>query len=219
MSRPPDAAELPPLAMPSESHDPELEALPEPRRPGRKLTLACMVLTALVASWLAISMRGEAVYAVRGGPPTELGNLAHFAPRSELSNRWVHGEALLGSTNAIRYQRPLEQGSYRLAPVAGNPSLWVQIRVPEGMEGPHFVPPTSFVGRLMPIEQTSLRHGGLAAAVAAAGAGSIPDDAWLLIDGEAPSTTRWALGLIALFISFVSFNIYGLFRLLRPVRD
>jgi hypothetical protein len=219
MNRPPDAAELSPLAVPSESHDPELEALPEPRRPGRTLTLACMLLTALVAAALAFSMRGEAVYALRSGPPGELGNLAHFEPRPSLANHWVHGEALLGSTNAIRYSRPLESDSYRLAPVAGNQRLWVQIRVPEGMEGPQFVPPTSFVGRLIPIDQTSLRHGGLAGAVEHAGAGSVPGDAWLLIDGEAPSTTRWALGLIALLLGFVAFNLYGLFRLLRPVRD
>jgi hypothetical protein len=126
---------------------------------------------------------------------------------------------LLGSTNAIRYGRPLEKDTYRLAQVAGNPRLWVQIRVPEGMEGPHFVPPVSFVGRLIPFSDASVRHAGLGAAVQAAGAGNVPEDAWLLVDGEAPKTTRWALGLIALFIGFVLFNIYGLYRLLRPVRD
>jgi hypothetical protein len=218
MSRPPEAAELP-LAVPSETHDPELEALPEPRRPGRILTLVSMTLTALVALAMAVSMRGEAAYALRSGSPTELGNLANFAPRSELANQWVHGEALLGSTSAIRYGRPLESDSYRLAPVAGNPRLWVQIRVPAGMEGPHFVPPTSFVGRLMPMADTGIRHGGLPAAVQTAQVGVVPDDAWLLIDGEAPSTTRWALGLIVLFAGFFAFNVWGLYRLLRPVRD
>jgi hypothetical protein len=182
MSRPPEAAELS-LPVPADTHDPELEALPEPRRPGRALTLVCMALTALVALLMAISMRGEALYALHSGAPTELGNLANFAPRSDLANTWVHGEALLGSTSAIRYGRPLETDTYRLAPVAGNPRLWVQIRVPEGMEGPHFVPPT------------------------------------LLVDGEAPTTTRWALGLITLFVAFFAFNLWGLYRLLRPVRD
>lgn len=221
MSRPPEAAEaaeLPPLGVP-DTHDPELEALPEPRRPGRKLTLACLGLTAVVALLMALSVRGEAAYALRSGPPAELGNLAHFEPRPELANSWVHGEALLGSTNAIRYGRPLDADTYRLAPVAGNDKLWVQIRVPEGMEGPHFVPPTSFVGRLVPIADASIRHAALPAAVQSAGAGSVPEQAWLLIDGEAPSTTRWALGLVALFVAFFAFNVWGLYRLSRPVRD
>ena len=221
MTRPPDAADAAelPLAVPDDTHDPELEALPEPRRPGRALTLGCMALTALVALLMALSVRGEAAYALTKGPPTELGNLASFEPRAELANTWAHGEALLGSTNAIRYQRPLESGSYRLAPVAGNPKLWVQIRVPEGLEGPHFVPPTSFVGRLLPMSDASIRHAGLPAAVETAQAGRIADDAWLLVDGEAPSSTRWAIGLIALFVVFFAFNVWGLYRLLRPVRD
>src|SRR5690606_26998286 len=125
---------------------------------------------------------GEARYALVSVPPLEIGELAHFSPRAEHANSWVRAQALLGSTNAVRYGRPLESDSYRLAPVAGNPKLWVQIRVPEGMEGPHFVPPTSFVGRLLPLSEASIRHAGLPTAVEQANAGSIPDDAWLLID-------------------------------------
>src|SRR5688500_8867504 len=121
MSRPPESAELPPLGIPSrDTLDPDLEALPEPRRPGRRLTLACMTVTAVVAALMALSIRGEASYALKGGPPVELGNLASFEPRAELANSWAHGEALLGSRQAIRYGRPLENDSYRLAPVAGN---------------------------------------------------------------------------------------------------
>jgi hypothetical protein len=216
MARPPDTAELPLQAAEESGPDPELEALPEPRRPGRRLTLGCMALTALVAALMAASLAGEARYALGSGAPVELGNLAEFSPKSELANRWVHGEALLGSSHAVRYGRPLESDSYRLAPVAGNPKLWVQIRVPAGMEGPRFVPPTSFVGRLLPVASAGIRHGGLPAAVESAGA-SMSEDAWLLIDGEAPSTTRWAIGLIALFLAFFGFNVWGLYRLLRRV--
>jgi hypothetical protein len=217
MSRPPETAELP-LALPREQPDPELEALPAPRRPGRRLTLASMAITAVVALLMAYALRHEASYALAKGAPRDLGNLAHFEPRAELENTWVHGEALLGSTRAIRYGRPLESDTYRLAPIAGNDQVWVQVRVPEGMEGPRFVPPTSFVGRLVPMSQAGVRHGELGDAVVTAGAGQMPGDAWLLIDGEAPSSTRWAIGVIVLFFGFAAFNLYGLFRLLRPVR-
>lgn len=221
MTRRPDtAAELPSLGGAAESEpDPELEALPAPRRPGRRLTLVSLAVTAVVAACMAFALRHEAAYALGSVPPVELGNLAQFTPDPSLENRWVQGEALLGSSRAVRYGRPLESDSYRLAPVAGNDRLWVQVRVPQGMEGPRFVPPTSFVGRLVPLDDAGLRHAGLPDAVRSVGATAPPGDAWLLIDGEAPATTRWALGLVALFIAFVAFNVYGLVRLLRPVRD
>jgi hypothetical protein len=47
----------------------------------------------------------------------------------------------------------------------------------------------------------------------------MPADAWLLIDGEAPATTRWTLGVLALLLGFMGFSVYGLCKLLRPVKD
>lgn len=214
MPSPPDTAELP-LEVPQAAEpDPELLALPEPRRPGRRLTLATLGLTIVVSLGMAYGLRGEAKYALASGSPAQLGNLAELTPRAELGNTWVQGEALLSSTRAVRYERPLEPDTYRLAPVAGNEKLWVQVRVPSGLEGPRFVPPTSFVGRLMPLDSGGLRYGALADAVTDAGVGSVPPGAWLLVDGEAPATTRWSLGLVALFLGFAGFGAFGLARLL-----
>jgi hypothetical protein len=168
---------------------------------------------------MVVALSGEARYAFSGGPPADLGNLTHASPGPELSNSWVRGEALLGTEGAVRYGRPLESDTYRLAPVAGNKNIWVQIRIPAGMEGPHFVPPTSFVGRLVPATSAGLRHQGLVSSVSEASNEQIPEGAWLLIDGEAPPTTRWVLGVIVLFISFAAFSLYGLGRLLKPVED
>lgn len=214
-SRPPSAE----LALPpGEAVDPDLEALPEPRRPGRNLTLVAMTLTAVLALLMAFMLRGEATYALRSEAPVELENLAELTPRPELANRLVHGDALLGSTGAIRYGRPLEGDTFRLAPVAGNDKVWVEIRVPEGMEGPRFVPPTSFVGRLVPFAAAGLGHSDLAEAVEeATHAARVPPGAWILIDDQTPASTRWALGLIGLFLGFAAFNLYGLYRLTRPV--
>ncbi|MEZ4227229.1 MAG: hypothetical protein R3B13_40190 [Polyangiaceae bacterium] len=213
MAPSPDTAELP-LGV-AQERDPELEALPAPRRPGRRLTLVSLVVTGLASLAMAGALRAEATYALSSGPPAALGNLAELNPGREMSNKWVQGEALLGSSRAVRYGRPLESDSYRLAPVAGNERVWVQIRVPAGMEGPRFVPPTSFVGRLIPFHEAGLRHSSLADAVENAGASRPGTDAWLLVDGEAPRTTRWALGLVGLFLGFAAFSMYGLLRLLR----
>jgi hypothetical protein len=218
MSQPPPALELP-VNPGRDSDDPDLLALPAPRRPGRRLTLVIMTLTMLLALWMAVSLRSDAAYALAAGPPEDLGNLAKFDPDRQRPNQWVRGEGLLSATRAIRYGRPLERGTYRLAQLEGNERLWVQIRVPAGMEGPRFVPPSTFVGRLLPVEKAGLRHWDIENAVAEAGQEPLSPDAWLLLDGEAPSTTRWALGLVALFLGFAAFNIYGLVHLLRPVHD
>jgi hypothetical protein len=79
-----------------------------------------------------------------------------------------------------------------------------------------FVPPTSFVGRLVPANRGGIRLSWLDDAIAHAGRPPVPSDAWLLIDGEAPATTRWTLGFAALLLGFAAFNLFGLRRLLRP---
>src|SRR5690606_18430963 len=140
---------------------PELEALPEPRRPGRRLTLLSLSATALASLAMVVALSDDVSYSVKGALPTDLGELVDVTPTPELVNSWVRGEALLGTSGAVRYGRPLESDSYRLAPVAGNSKIWVQVRVPAGMEGPHFVPPTSFVGRFIPAADAGLRHSGL----------------------------------------------------------
>ena len=217
MHRPESTAELPLVA--ELSPDPELEALPEPRRPGKRLTVATLSATVIASLSMTVALAPEVGYGLQSSAPVDLGSLAHITTSADLANTWVHGEALLGTAGAVRYGRPLESDTYRLAPVAGNAKVWVQIRVPAGMEGPHFVPPTSFVGRFIPAAHAGLRHAGLSESVEEAGNARMPDDAWLLIDGEAPTTTRWALGVVALLAGFGAFGVYGLYRLLRPVKD
>jgi len=200
--------------------DHDLEALPAPRRPWRRATLAALALSAIGSLLLAFQLRGEAFFALKSGPPLYLGELSAFHPTATNANQWVRGEGTLHADGAVRYARPLEQNTYRLAQIEGNEKLWVQVSVPDDPsdpEGAHFVPPTSFVGRLIPVSRAGIRHGMVRAAVAEAWQGSVPDDAWLLVDGEAPHTTRWALGLCGLFLGFATFSIIGLAKLTQKV--
>jgi hypothetical protein len=206
----------------AEQADAELEALPAPRRPWRKLTLGVMAATLLASLGLLVALAGELAFSFKNGSPHRVGELSALPLRVADSNTWVQGEGELEREGAIAYRRPLESDSYRLARVSGAAKLWVQVRVPWDDSDPEhkrFVAPTSFVGRLVPLSDGGLRLSQLGAAVAEAGRPPLPGDAWLLIDGEGPSTTRWTLGLGALLVAFAVFNLLGLVRLLRPATN
>jgi hypothetical protein len=199
--------------------DPELLALPAPPKRERAVTLVVMALTSLAAALLAWSLRSEARYALVAGTPRELGDLSKVALDASLTNAYVRGEGLLGTQGAIRYGRAAESDSFRLAPIAGHNKLWVEIRVPEGFEGPRFIPPTQFAGRLVPFADSGLRHASLRGAVQDETKVAVPADAWILIDGSSPRASRWALVLVVLFAGFSAWNMFGVARLVGRVRD
>ncbi|MFT3773574.1 MAG: hypothetical protein QM820_50000 [Minicystis sp.] len=199
--------------------DPELASLPAPPKRERSAAVVMMLLTAVAAVWMAVSLLGEARYALTPGQPSDVGDLTPLRPGDDLTNRYVQATGLLGTAGAIRYGRAAEGDSFRLAPVAGNPNIWVEIRVPEGFEGPRFVPPTNFAGRLVPFHKAGVRHAGLVNAVREQTEVRIPEGAWLLIDGSSPRASRWAVALSLLFGGFAVWNLAGVARILSRVRD
>ena len=213
-----DASDDQSLEQDASGTDPELESLPRPRRPGRRLTLAVLGFTALLSLVTAWLLRNEALYAFVTGHPADLGELGQIRLSEQLTNKWVKGHSGLMARGAIRYQRPLEHDSYELARVDGSRPIWVQVLIPASVEPERFVPPENFVGRLIPVAKAGLRFGALDKAVAEAGAPRLPEGAWLLIDGENPESTGWAVALVAMLLGFAGFNVWGLVRLLRPVR-
>jgi hypothetical protein len=201
------------------TEDPELVALPSPPREEQRFTVGLMVATIVASLALAFALRGEVTYAVSSATPLELGDLAQATPTADLANRYVRATGLLGTTGAIRYERPMEGDSFRLAPIAGNSRVWIEIRVPEGMEGPKFTPPTTFVGRLVPFSASGIRHAGLSGSVDRAGAEKVPDGAWLLVDGASPRASRWSMALVGLLAYFAAWNGLGIFKLVRKIKD
>jgi hypothetical protein len=199
--------------------DPELLALPAPPKRERALTVALMATTAVAALLVAWTLRGEATYALASGEPMDVGDLALFSPGQPHENRYVRGVGNLASTGAIRYGRAAEGDSFRLAPIAGNEKIWVEIRVPEGFEGPRFIPPSTFAGRLVPFERSGLRHASLASAAEERTGAQVPEGSWILVDGTSPRASRWALALAALFLGFAVWNTVSAVRLVARVRD
>jgi hypothetical protein len=214
----PGSPESPDLALEG-GVDQELLQLPGPPKRERSAAVVVMLLTALAAMWMAFALSSEARYALTPGQPVDVGDLTPLHPGQEVADRYVQATGLLGTAGAIRYGRAAEGDSFRLAPVAGNPSIWVEIRVPEGFEGPRFVPPTTFAGRLVPFQKAGVRHVGLANAVREQTEVRIPENAWLLIDGSSPRASRWAVALSLLFAGFAVWNLAGVARVLARVRD
>jgi hypothetical protein len=194
-------------------------ALPKPPRKQRTLAAALMVVTALASAAMCWGLQSEVGYATTSPVPTDVGDLATIDLRALQPGQYVEARGMLSTAGALRYSRPLEGDSFRLQPVAGNSSVWVEIRVPEGMEGPRFVPPTTFAGRLVPLRDAGIRHAGLAGSVKRETGAVLGEHAWVLIDGASPRASRWAVALFALFGFFGLWNIGNVVRILRPIRD
>ena len=124
---------------------------------------------------------------------------------------------MLGAAHAIRYERPLISDSFRLMPVAGHDNVWVEVRVPAGAENVRYVPPSQMTGRLVRFETAGPKHRGLAAAVRDATGKEVPENAWLLVEGEAPASSRWAVMLIVMFLGFAMWNLGVSAKLLKKV--
>jgi hypothetical protein len=197
--------------------DPELEALPLPRRPWRRATLGTLIVTAAASLALAWSLAPLVTYATRRGAPEEIGPLTGVQLGGRTGAAWVHTTGSLAPLG-LEYRRPLDSDRYRLAQAEGQPGVWIELRIPKGIEPEHYVAPNSFVGRLTPFEQAGIRHGALPDAIASIFGRAPARDAWLLVDGESPATARWAAPLSALLVAFAIFNVWGLVHLLRPAR-
>lgn len=176
------------------------------------VTLLLTLVSSLGLSW---ALREPVAFAVHRGPPRELGELRTLRLDRSLENSWAHVAGPIGSA-AAEYRRPLDPDTYRLVPAAEVPNLWIELRIPASLEAERYVPPNSFVGRLVPIARVGPQREMLSAAVATAFGHPLPPDAWVLLDGEAPSTSRWAVGFAALLLGFFAFSVFGLVRLLGP---
>ncbi len=196
--------------------DPELLELPDPPRKERNLTVAVLVITALASLAMCAALMRDAAYAFASSSSADLGNLNSAPSSAFVENALVRGDGFVGAAGGIRYERPFEPDSYRLVPLAGRgerTDLWVEIRVPSGQETGRFVPPSQFEGRLVRFDRAGLRHRGLRGV-----ADAVPEGAWLLVDGETPERSRWAVTLLVLFFGFAVWNVVGITRLVRKVR-
>lgn len=210
---------LPPNVGERDEIDPELLELPDPPKTERTATVALLLFTAIASIAMVFALRRDAAYSFAAPDALSLGELSGAPATTFVPNAFVEGTGMLGAAHAIRYERPLVSDSFRLMPVAGRQDVWVEVRVPAGAENVRWVPPTQFRGRLVRFESAGPKHRGLAGAVRDATGSEIPQNAWLLVDGDAPANARWAVILCLLFAGFAVWNLFVSAKLLRPVKE
>lgn len=213
MSFPRSVSDMPPETAP----DPELVALPKPPQRARTVSLVLMGLTTLVALAMVWALAGEIRYAWTPGEPKPVGELSALHLDESLADAFVHGTGQLDAKAQARYERFLEVDDFLVAQVVGNERLWVELRQPK--EGHAAQLPTSFVGRLVPMASAGLTYRGLAERIEEETKMQVPPDAWLLVEGATPGSSRWAIALAGVLTVFAGWNLTQLVRLTRRVRD
>jgi len=215
---PPIQAPTAPTGVVHDEVDPELLALPDPPRRERSWTLFVLAVAALASAAMAVALRRDALYALASPSAAELGSLVEVPASALADNVYARGRGMLGAAGAVRYERPFDEGSYRLSPVAGRTDLWVEVRLPPGQETARYVPPEAFGGRLVRLDAAGLRHRGLADSIERVTGQRPAPGAWLLVDGEEPSDARWAVALVVLFCAFALWNLSAIARMVRKVK-
>lgn len=206
-----------------ETPDPELLNLPDPPKRDRTLTVALLLVTGIASLAMVLALRRDAAYAFASTSARDIGDLSTASSSALHENEYVQGHVALGAARAIRYERPLVSDSFRLMPVMrATPQgaaydIWVEVRVPARGENVRWVPPSQVSGRLVRFENAGPRHRGLANAVRDVTGQNVPKDAWLLVDGSAPSDARWVVLLVGLFVSFAVYSGLVTARLLRKI--
>jgi hypothetical protein len=208
---------------PSDDIDPELLALPAPSRRERSFALVLLGAGVLAALAMAFVLRKDVSYAVAGGDvAADLGDLriAPDATLAEHDNGFVRATGLLGAAGGIRYERPLRDDTYRALPVVGRTggaAVWVEVRVPYGLETGRWEPPRSFVGHLVRFDSAGPRHNGLARAIREATTTQVPPGSFLVVDDEDPAHVRWPAFLALVFLGLAAANAAAIARLVRKV--
>jgi hypothetical protein len=192
---------FPPVA--EDAYDAELEtiALERGRNASRALS---MVRTASIvaAALLAFALRHDLRFAFASSSPTELSSNATAADLDAASHRLVSMKGIPGGVGAVDYRRPVQGGTYRLAPLVDRPDIYAELRLPDGVDPARFVPPTSIEGRLVPLDAGGVRFGDARTLLERATGRPVPAKAYLVEVGARPSLGAPAavLALVALLV-------------------
>jgi hypothetical protein len=187
----PDRPDLPGVPFPrvaDDAYDAELEAIAELRaRPAARTATFARLLAIAAAAALVWALRFDLAYAMSARAPVELGPNPTAEQLAGASHRLVSIDGIPGGVGAIDYRRPLRDGMYRLAPLVDRPDVYVELRLPDGVDPSRFVPPTRVQGHLVPLDQAGARFSHARAMIERASGKPAAGSTFLLELGAQPT--------------------------------
>lgn len=207
----PDAPGVPFPPVAEDAFDPDLAALADARSTSaRRAAVAARILAMLAACALAFALRHDLRYALAPRASVDLGSNPSVEQLDGASHALVTIEGVPGGVGAVDYRRPLGDSLYRLAPLVDHPDVYVEIRLPDGVDPSRFIPPTKVQGRLVPMDEGGARFSTARALVAQTTGRPPPAKAWILQEGAQPSWSSPGALIAALALVIAAVQLVGL---------
>jgi hypothetical protein len=184
----PTAPGVPFPRLAEDARDLELESVAsEAVRASSMAALWARVAAIVFALGMVYAVRHDLRFALAPNSPVELGANPTAAQLGSARDHLAAVDGIPGGVGAVDYRRPLSDGQHRLAPLVDRPEIYVDLRLPDGVEPTRFVPPTRVVGRLVPLDDAGVRYHNARALIESATGHPAPAQAWLLEQGAVPS--------------------------------
>jgi hypothetical protein len=184
----PDAPGVPFPPVAEDAYDAELEAIADARHASSARVAFIARLFAIAASAaLAFALRHDLRFALSSRTPIDLPATPTTAQLEGAAHRLVDIRGVPGGVGAVDYRRPIGNGLYRLAPLVDQPNVYVELRLPDGIDPTRYIPPTSLHGRLVPMDEGGARFSSARALIQSSTGRPAPAQTFILEEGAQPS--------------------------------
>ena len=193
--------------------------MPAPSRTRGLAGVALMATVMLLSVALMALYRGDVVYFFSQPVAQELGEADQLRAGDLEPDQYVTIRGMPLAGRAIRFRRFAHAGLFRIYPIAGQPKIFVERFTPEGTAPGRAALHGEYTGRILRFSQAGSGYQSVRHYLEQQMGTPVPDDAWLLIDGEKPRDRYWTLAIYAMLGWFFAFNAFFLYRHSRAIRD
>ncbi len=204
--------------LPSERQGPiedaELIALTAPPKGSRTVTVALMGAVVAASLALVLSFRADLAYFFKRTDAVVLGEAINLDLARVESNSYASVSGTPMASATVRFERPLEGEPYLVFPLAGQRSVFVQVR--GGTLEERSLARRDFTGRLVSFRDLGARMAVVREKFVALGIAASPD-AVVLIADETPGTNGWVLALVGFALLIIAIDLALIVRWFRPL--
>lgn len=191
------------------------------RRRRGVFPIICGVLTSIATLFIMYLFRSEFLYYFAEDKSIDIGEAGTAIEWNKLKeNLFVEATGIPWTTRALSYEKRLslfgEKGRYSLFPLLGEEKLFVRYFKREGEKMDML--PGHFYGRLIKIKnlkgysvirQFYINSFGI----------DIPEDSWLILDGDTPHTYLWYFILYIILSLFLLINLIFVIKSIKKLKS